>query len=155
VRDNLTYLNSQATVADLDRATETLGLRPVLDRLGGYEAQLGVDGAGLSAGERQLIAITRIYIADARIIVLDEATCHLDLAAEARVEKAFANSGRTLVVIAHRISSARRAQMILLLDGTSATLGSHDDLLLTSAQYADLVGHWESGAQSRAALGPR
>jgi ABC-type multidrug transport system fused ATPase/permease subunit len=143
LRENLGYLRAaDVPAAELDEAVDALGMRALVDRLGGYDARLGVGGPALSAGERQLIALARVHVSAAKLIILDEATCHLDPAAEATAERALAATGRTLIVIAHRISSARRAQRILLLDGTSALAGSHDELLAASAGYADLVGHW-------------
>ncbi|WP_311931804.1 ABC transporter ATP-binding protein [Microbispora sp. H11081] len=143
LRENLGYLRPEVTTAELDRAVAELGMRALVDRLGGYDAPLGVDGPALSAGERQLIALARVYVSTARVVVLDEATCHLDPVAEARAEHAFAATGRTLIVIAHRISSARRARRILLLDGTSAVLGTHEELVAAAPLYADLVGNWD------------
>jgi ATP-binding cassette subfamily C protein len=115
-------------------------MRPLADRLGGYDAEL--DPASLSAGERQLVALARAYLSPARLIVLDEATCHLDPTAEAVAEQAFAARGGTLVVVAHRISSASRARRILVMDGRETMLGTHDDLVEASHLYRDLVGHW-------------
>jgi ABC-type multidrug transport system fused ATPase/permease subunit len=143
LRENLGYLRPSAETAELDTAVEALGMRALVDRLGGYGARLGIEGPELSVGERQLIALARVYVSAAQMIVLDEATCHLDPVAEARAEEALAATGRTLVVIAHRISSARRARRILLLDGVSAHAGTHEELLTASKLYADLVGHWE------------
>jgi ATP-binding cassette subfamily C protein len=145
LRENLTYLNDDADDAELDRAVAELGLRALVQRIGGYDAAL--DGSALSAGERQLITLVRAYVAPARLVVLDEATCHLDPAAEARVEHAFAARPGTLIVIAHRISSALRASRILVLDGAEIRHGSHDELLADSALYRDLVGHWQAGAE--------
>ncbi|SEF97635.1 ATP-binding cassette, subfamily C [Nonomuraea solani] len=150
LRENLAYLRPDATTAELGQAVAALGMRPLVDRLGGYDAALGVGGPELSAGERQLIALCRVHVSAARVVVLDEATCHLDPVAEARAERAFA--GRTLVVIAHRISSARRARRILLLDGTT---GSHEELLATSAMYAGLVGHWIASTNPEVSGGVR
>jgi ATP-binding cassette subfamily C protein len=144
LRENLAYLNDDATAAEMDHAAGQLGLRPIVQRLGGYDGD--VDPTVLSAGERQLITLVRAYLSPARLVVLDEATCHLDPAAEARVEEAFARRPGTLIVIAHRISSALRASRILVLDGAEVRLGSHDELLRDSALYRDLVGHWESRA---------
>lgn len=96
----------------------------------------------MSNGEKQLVALTRVYVSPARIVILDEATSNLDPAAGATVEAAFARRPGTLVVIAHRISSARRAERILVLDSDKARLGTHDQLVRTSALYANLVGHW-------------
>ncbi|MEO3859145.1 ABC transporter ATP-binding protein [Acrocarpospora sp. B8E8] len=143
LHENLTYLSPDTTRPELDRAVAALGMGELVRRLGGYSARLGVGGPALSAGERQHISLARVYLSPAKVIVLDEATCHLDAAAEARAEEAFAATGRTLIVIAHRISSARRADRVLLLDGTSAQLGSHDNLLIRSARYTDLVGNWD------------
>jgi ATP-binding cassette subfamily C protein len=99
----------------------------------------------MSAGERQLVALVRAYVSPAPLVVLDEATCHLDPVAERRAEQAFAARPGTLVVIAHRISSALRADRVLVLDGVGATVGDHDTLLRTSPLYRDLLGHWEAG----------
>jgi ATP-binding cassette, subfamily C, bacterial len=128
----------------LDTAAAALGLGPLLARLGGYWAP--VNPATLSAGERQLIALARAYLSPAPITILDEATCHLDPAAEARAEGAFARRPGTLIVIAHRISSALRARRILVLDGARAQAGTHDSLLASSVMYRDLVGYWSGGA---------
>ncbi len=97
----------------------------------------------LSAGERQLVALARVYLSPVEIALLDEATCHLDPVAETRAEQAFATRGGTLVVIAHRISSALRAEQILLMDGAKPILGTHQSLLAMSPLYADLVGNWD------------
>ncbi|OXY88851.1 ATP-binding cassette domain-containing protein [Streptomyces diastatochromogenes] len=127
--------------AELLAAAEAVGLTPLLRALGGPGGR--VDPGALSAGERQLIALTRAYLSPAPLALLDEATCHLDPAAEARAERAFAaRPGGTLVVVAHRISSARRAGRVLVLDGPRTACGTHDELLRTSALYRDLVGGW-------------
>jgi ATP-binding cassette subfamily C protein len=141
LRENLTALRPDADDATLDGAVDALGMRALVDRLGGYHAELA-DPDVLSAGERQLVAAARVYVHDAPVVILDEATCHLDPPAEARVEEAFAARGGTLVVIAHRISSALRADRILLLDGGRPVLGEHTELLHSAPRYADLVGHW-------------
>jgi ABC-type multidrug transport system fused ATPase/permease subunit len=143
LRENLIYLAPHATERDLTRAAAVLRLQPVIDRLGGLDAQIGAGGAELSNGEKQLVALARVYLSPARIVILDEATSNLDPMTEARVETAFMRRQGTLIVIAHHISSARRASRILLLDGDSVHIGTHDELLRTSALYADLVGHWE------------
>jgi ABC-type multidrug transport system fused ATPase/permease subunit len=127
----------------LDAAADALGLGSLIGRLGGYRTL--VNPATLSAGERQLIALARAYLSPAPIAILDEATCHLDPAAEARAEDAFARRPGTLIVIAHRISSALRARRILVLDGARVQIGTHASLLTGSTMYRDLVGYW-SGA---------
>lgn len=140
VRENLAYLRPDASRSDLDGAVEVLGAGPLVARLGGYEAELGPHR--LSEGERQLVTLVRAYVCAAPLVILDEATCHLDPAAEARVEAAFGQRHGSLVVIAHRISSAMRAPSILLLDGAEAVAGTHEALLARSTLYRDLVGRW-------------
>jgi ATP-binding cassette subfamily C protein len=144
LRDNLRYLNAAASDVALDRAVEAVGMSQLRDRLGGYDGV--VQPAVLSAGERQLIALTRAWLSPASLAVLDEATCHLDPAAEARAEQAFAARPGTVIVIAHRITSARRAETVLVLDGVHTRAGSHHQLLNASPMYRDLVGHWDDGS---------
>jgi ABC-type multidrug transport system fused ATPase/permease subunit len=144
LRENLIYLRPDATDAELDACATAIGLAPLLDRLGGYDALLGGTEPALSAGERQLIALCRTYLSCASVVILDEATCNLDPEAELRAELAFAARGGSLIVIAHRISSALRARRILVLDGASAQLGSHAELLASSPLYADLAGRWNA-----------
>ena len=144
VRDNLTYLRPMATAAQVDHAVAAVGAEQLLIRLGGLAAELVP--VELSAGERQLIALVRAYLSAAPVVVLDEATCHLDPVAEQCAEEAFAERGGTLIVIAHRISSALRANQILVLDGTSAITGDHRTLLATSPLYRELLGHWQAGS---------
>jgi ABC-type multidrug transport system fused ATPase/permease subunit len=144
LEENLTYLQP-AKKAALDEAAQAVGLAPLVSRLGGYGA--AIVPAALSAGERQLIALARAYLPPARVVILDEATCHLDPAAEERAETAFARRDGTLIVIAHRISSARRAGRVLMLDGTRPQAGDHVSLLASSAGYAGLVGEWDAGAR--------
>jgi ATP-binding cassette subfamily C protein len=147
--ENLVYLHEHVRPSDVDRAVRLLGMRPLVDRLGGYAAEL--DPVALSAGERQLVTLVRAYVSPAWLVILDEASCHLDPATEALVEQAFARRPGTLIVIAHRISSALRAEQILVLDGTEVLHGSHDELLRRSALYRDLVGHWQVDSAAQAA----
>jgi ATP-binding cassette subfamily C protein len=138
LRENLTYLRPDATTADLDDAAKAVGAE-----FSGYDRD--IHPQEMSAGERQLVALVRSYLSPAPLVVLDEATCHLDPAAERRAELAFADRPGTLIVIAHRISSALRADRVLVLDGAGAEVGDHDSLLRRSPLYRDLFGHWEAG----------
>lgn len=144
--DNLRYLCPETgtgarTDAELAAAAEAVGLDALLSRIGGPYAD--VDPGALSAGERQLIALARAYLSPAPVVLLDEATCHLDPAAEARAERAFARRpGTTLIVIAHRVSSARRAERVLVMDGRQTVCGRHAELLERSPLYRDLAGSW-------------
>ncbi|MER7169502.1 ABC transporter ATP-binding protein [Micromonospora sp. NPDC000207] len=138
--DNVRYLRPDADDEAVLVALDAVGAAPVTARLGGPSGP--VDPARLSAGERQLVAAARAWLAPAPLVILDEATCHLDPAVEAVVEAAFADRPGTLVVVAHRISSALRARRVLLLDGDRPVLGAHADLLSVSPTYSDLVSHW-------------
>ncbi|OAR25618.1 ABC transporter ATP-binding protein [Streptomyces sp. ERV7] len=144
VRANLSYLcpdGPEDSPGDdgLIAACTAVGARELVDRIGGLDAT--VAPSELSAGERQLIALARAYAAPAPLVLLDEATCHLDPAAEARAERAFARRpGTALVVVAHRTGSARRARQVLVLDGAGAEHGTHDGLLHQSAFYRELTG---------------
>jgi ABC-type multidrug transport system fused ATPase/permease subunit len=148
LHENLAYLREDVSREDIDEAVRLLGMGALVQRMGGYDAEL--DPAVLSTGQRQLVTLVRAYVSPARLVILDEASCHLDPGAEAIVEQAFARRPGTFVVIAHRISSALRAQRILVLDGTEVLYGSHEDLLQRSPLYRDLVGHWQSGDECAA-----
>lgn len=139
LRENLTYLRPTATDSQLVAAAEALGGSELL--AGGLDAPI----RDLSASQRQLVALIRVYLSDAEVVVLDEATCHLDQSAEARVESAFRRRGGTLVVVAHRLSSAARAERVLLLDGPRTALGRHDELATNSAGYVRLWAAWTGG----------
>ena len=152
VAENLRYLSPAATDAQMLAAACRLGASALLERLGGLPAY--VRPAELSAGERQLLTLVRAFLAPAPVAVLDEATCHLDPAAEERVERAFAARG-PLVVVAHRISSAERATRVLLLDADGPALGTHESLRVTSPRYREMTGYWATlGSQPSGAAGP-
>lgn len=140
LRENVCYLREGPVgEGEIAAAVHALGAGPLVRRLGGLEAQ--VAPGELSAGERQRIALVRAYLSPAPVVLLDEAACHLDPAAEARAERAFAaRPGGTLVVIAHRAGSARRADRVLVMDGPRTDAGTHRELLGRSALYRDLVG---------------
>ncbi|HET6858006.1 MAG TPA: ABC transporter ATP-binding protein [Streptomyces sp.] len=149
LRDNLTYLCPDEAPPDAAvlASARAVGAYELIQRLGGPDAL--VAPGELSAGERQLIALTRAHLAPVPVVLLDEATCHLDPAAEARAERAFAaRPGTTLIVVAHRISSARRADRVLVMDGTQAVCGSHEELIRCSTLYRDLAGGWSEPARS-------
>ncbi|MDX3382623.1 ABC transporter ATP-binding protein [Streptomyces niveiscabiei] len=143
--ENLTHLCPDPVPEDaLWAGAEAVGMAGLMRALGGPRAP--VDPAALSTGERQLIALTRAYLSPAPLALLDEATSHLDPVAEERAERAFAARPGTLVVVAHRIASARRADRVLVMDGANTTYGTHGELLESSPLYRDLVGRWAATA---------
>ncbi len=107
----------------------------------GIDTVVGDRGYRLSGGEKQRIAIARILLKAPRVVILDEATAHLDSESEAAVQQALATAleGRTSLVIAHRLSTVREADMILVLDrGRIVERGRHDELLAAGGHYAEL-----------------
>ncbi|MFF7329873.1 ATP-binding cassette domain-containing protein [Streptomyces sp. NPDC008150] len=153
LRENLCYLAPGAGTSAVASAVAAVGLTPLADRLGGLDAELADPATALSSGERQLIAAARTFLSPAPVVVLDEATSHLDMAAEAVVESAFAARPGTLVVVAHRLASALRGDRVLLLDGDRAVCDTHAGLLAAEPGYAALVGHWDGDAAEPVAVG--
>jgi ATP-binding cassette subfamily B protein len=151
IRDNIAYGRPEASDADVEAAARAVGAHEFIAELaGGYLHELSERGRSLSAGQRQLIALARAELVDPVVLLLDEATSNLDLATEARVASAMQQvaHGRTTVVIAHRLQTARSANRIVVLDrGGIAEVGSHDELLAMEGRYAsmwqafELVGH--------------
>ncbi|WP_314245043.1 ABC transporter ATP-binding protein [Streptomyces sp. DSM 40907] len=143
VRENLTHLcPGPVPPGEVERATAALGADALVARLGGLDA--AVDPGRLTPGERQHLALAAAYLSPAPLLLLDEATCHLDPGAEERAERALAERPGTLVVVAHRISSAVRADRVLVLDGTRAVCGTHAELPDRSPLYRELVGLWNA-----------
>ncbi|MFD8600191.1 ATP-binding cassette domain-containing protein [Kitasatospora sp. NPDC059646] len=143
VRENLCWPSGDRSDDELADAARRLGADRLLARLGGPDGRIASPG-DLSAGERQLLALVRTFLSPAPVVVLDEATCHLDAAAEQRAEEAFAERPGTLVVVAHRLGSAVRTDRVLLLDGGRGVLAGHGDLQVLSPLYRELVGHWRA-----------
>jgi ATP-binding cassette subfamily C protein len=146
VGENLALFAPSATDAQLLAAADAVGAGDLVRRLGGLSGELDHAGEGISAGEAQLLALARVYAAPARVVILDEATSHLDPVAEARAERAFAARQGVLVVVAHRLSSALRANRVLVMDGRATLLGRHEDLLRTSPRYAAMMQAWTAPA---------
>ncbi|WP_410621792.1 ATP-binding cassette domain-containing protein [Amycolatopsis sp. cmx-8-4] len=153
VRDNIALFAPSASDAALAAAATAVGAGALLKRLGGLDAEIGHGGEGISAGEAQLLALARVYAGSARFVILDEATSHLDPVSEARAERAFAARGGVLVVIAHRLSSALRANRVLVMDGRETAVGKHADLLARSPRYAELMQAWATPVAGGAAIG--
>ncbi|MGI5447999.1 ATP-binding cassette domain-containing protein [Streptomyces sp. CA-243310] len=148
VRENLTHLCAGPRPPDDARVREAvaaLGVGALVERLGGLDG--AVVPQRLSQGECQQLALAAAHLSPAPLLLLDEATCHLDPRAEARAEQALAARPGTLVVVAHRISSAARADRVLVLDGTRAVCGTHEELPARSPLYRDLVGLWNADGE--------
>jgi len=145
VRDNVAFARPDATDDELRAALVAVGIDDLVERLGGLDAVVHERGASLSAGERQLLALARAFVARPRVLILDEATSNLDLNSESRVEKALdvVLEGRTAVIIAHRLATARRADRIAVVhDGEIVELGSHEELVSHEGRYAAMYATW-------------
>lgn len=142
VRDNIRLGRPSATEAEIREVVRQLDLEDLLaDLPGGLSAEVGERGAGLSLGQRQLICFARAMIADPRILVLDEATSSVDTLTEQRLQRALVRllKGRTSFVVAHRLSTIRHADLVLVLDhGRIAEQGRHTDLIAAGGLYTSL-----------------
>ncbi len=142
IRANLLYAQPGATEQQLLDACASAQIGALIEQLpDGLDTVVGDRGHRLSGGEKQRIALARLLLKGPRVVVLDEATAHLDSESEAAVQRALDNAleGRTAVVIAHRLSTVRRADQILVVDaGTIVERGTHDELLASGGVYADL-----------------
>jgi ATP-binding cassette subfamily B protein len=161
IRANLTYARPDASEPDLITACEAAQIWDLIDALpDGLDTVVGDRGYRLSGGEKQRVAIARLLLKAPSVVVLDEATAHLDSESEAAVQLALktALEGRTSLVIAHRLSTVREAHQILVIeDGRVAERGTHADLLVAEGLYADLYrtqfASQENGASGSAADG--
>ena len=142
VRNNIAYGQPDVPMERIEAAARAaLAHDFILNMPDGYDTMIGERGTRLSGGERQRLAIARALLKDAPILVLDEATSSLDTESEAAVQAALANlmQGRTVLVIAHRLSTVRRADRIAVMEQGSITeLGSHDELIANSGTYQRL-----------------
>jgi ATP-binding cassette subfamily B protein len=142
IADNIAYARPDATAEEVALAAKRARAHEFIDRLPlGYDTLVGERGVKLSGGERQRVAIARAFLADAPILVLDEATSSLDLETEVQVQQATEElmKGRTTIVIAHRLSTIRSADRILVFqDGRVVEEGRHNDLVARGGAYARL-----------------
>jgi ATP-binding cassette subfamily B protein len=155
VRDNIAFANPEASDEEVWEAVRAVGLVEVVERMAqGINTEVHERGQSLSSGERQLIALARAFMARPRVLVLDEATSNLDLQSETKIEAALdvLLQGRSAILIAHRLSTAMRADRIVVIDdGHVVESGSHDELVRLGGHYAEMYQTWTSHTEGRAA----
>ena len=149
IRDNVRLAHPDASEEDVSRALQSIGALERFEALPqGLDTDVQTRGVRLSAGERQLVGIARVALADPSVIVLDEATSSLDPATEVAVERALAAvaAGRTVVTIAHRLSTAERADRVVVMEhGRVVEVATHDELVQQGERYARLWASWQAG----------
>jgi ATP-binding cassette subfamily B protein len=148
IRDNIAFAQPAATDDEVWEALRAVGLEDLVERMPqGLGTEVHERGQSLSSGERQLIALARAFMARPRVLVLDEATSNLDLASETKIEAALdvLLQGRTAILIAHRLSTAMRADRIVVVDdGQLVEEGTHDELVRRGGRYAEMYATWIS-----------
>jgi ATP-binding cassette subfamily B protein len=148
LRDNLAFARPDVDDAEVWDAVDAVGLRDVVERMPeGLDTVVHERGQSLSSGERQLIALARAFHAQPRVLVLDEATSNLDLLSETKIEAALdvLLDARTAVLIAHRLTTAMKADRIIVVDdGRILESGSHAELVAAGGRYAEMYATWTS-----------
>jgi ATP-binding cassette subfamily B protein len=159
IGDNIAFARPTAPDEQIHEAVDRVGLTDVIERMPeGLATVVHERGQTLSSGERQLIALARAFLAHPRVLVLDEATSNLDLQSETKIETALDAllENRTAILIAHRLSTARRADRIVVVDGGRIVeVGPHDELVAAGGRYAEMFDTWVRQSEQADPVEPR
>jgi ATP-binding cassette subfamily B protein len=152
ILDNIRFARPTADEEEVKRVARIVGVHDFVENLpDGYSTDVREGGSALSTGQRQLISFAQALLADPRILILDEATSSVDAESERRIERAMdiLFSGRTSVIVAHRLSTVHHADEILVVDdGRIVEHGTHDELVRTGGRYAGLYRDWEATGEA-------
>jgi ATP-binding cassette subfamily B protein len=147
IKENILFARPDATDEEVVEACKAVGIEDMIKRLPeGLETHCHERGSSLSSGERQLLALARAFLSKPRVLILDEATSNIDQQNEAKIEKALDKllEGRTAIIIAHRLATTRRADVIVVVDEQKIVeMGSHEELIQKKGSYFQMYETWE------------
>ena len=153
IKDNILFARPDATDEEVVEACRAVGIEEMINRLPeGLETHCHERGSSLSSGERQLLALARAFLSKPRVLILDEATSNVDQQNEARIEKALDRllEGRTAIIIAHRLATTRRADVIVVVDEQKIIeMGSHEELIQKKGSYFQMYETWEKQEEEK------
>ena len=146
IKENIRFPRPEATDEEIVEACQAVGISDMIDRLPlGLDTPCHERGSSLSAGERQLLALARVFLSRPRVLILDEATSNVDQQSESKIERALDTllEGRTAIIIAHRLATAMRADIIAVINHLGIMeIGTHEELLALEGYYADMYQTW-------------
>lgn len=156
IKDNLRFSRPEASDEEIMEACRTVGIDDMIDRLPeGLDTPCHERGSSLSSGERQLLALARAFLSRPRVLILDEATSNVDQQSESKIEHALDTllEGRTAIIIAHRLATAMRADIIAVINNRGIMeIGSHDELVKQGSYYADMYETWRTQNEGSATV---
>ena len=153
IKENILFARPDATDEEVEEACKAVGIEDMIKRLPeGLETHCHERGSSLSSGDRQLLALARAFLSKPRVLILDEATSNIDQQNEAKIEKALDKllQGRTAIIIAHRLATTKRADVIVVVDEQKIVeMGSHEELIKKKGSYFQMYETWEKQEEEK------